>query len=36
MLPWSEHAFDVVFRGLGNQLALYYTERFLAQRLKPE
>jgi acetyl esterase/lipase len=36
LLPWSEHAFDAVFRGLGNQLALYYTERFLAQRLKLE
>lgn len=29
-LPWSEHAFDAIFRGLGNQIALYYTERFLA------
>lgn len=28
-LPWSEHAFDRVFNGLGNQLALYYTERFI-------
>ncbi len=29
-LPWSDHAFDAVFRGLGNQVALYYTERFVA------
>jgi acetyl esterase/lipase len=29
-LPWSEHAFDALFSGLGNQLALYYTERFIA------
>ncbi len=29
-LPWAEHAFDAVFPGLGNQIALYYTERFLA------
>jgi acetyl esterase/lipase len=29
-IPWAEHAFDAVFHGLGNQLALYYTERFLA------
>lgn len=29
-LPWSEHAFDAVFNGLGNQIALYHTERFLA------
>lgn len=30
LLPWAEHAFDAVFRGMGNQVALYYTERFLA------
>jgi acetyl esterase/lipase len=29
-LPWSEHAFDALFSGLGNQIALYYTERFIA------
>ena len=29
-IPWAEHAFDTIQRGLGNQLALYYTERFLA------
>lgn len=33
-LPWAEHAFDAVFRGLGNQVALYYTERFLAWALR--
>ncbi len=29
-IPWAEHAFDAVFNGVNNQLALYYTERFLA------
>lgn len=29
-LPWSEHAFDVLPNGLGGQIALYYTERFIA------
>ncbi len=29
-IPWAEHAFDAVFPGISNQLALYYTERFLA------
>ena len=28
-LPWSEHAFDAVPRGLGTQVSLYYVERFL-------
>nr|WP_225887104.1 alpha/beta hydrolase [Nodosilinea nodulosa] len=32
-VPWSEHAFDILFSGVGNQLALYYTERFLAWAL---
>lgn len=32
-IPWAEHAFDVVFSGVSNQLALYYTERFLAWSL---
>jgi len=32
-IPWAEHAFDAVFHGLSNQLALYYTERFLAWAL---
>ena len=34
-IPWAEHAFDAVFFGVSNQLALYYTERFLAWTLKP-
>ena len=29
-IPWAEHAFDAVFFGVSNQLALYHTERFLA------
>ena len=29
-LPWAEHAFDLVPNGLSGQLALYYTEEFLA------
>jgi acetyl esterase/lipase len=33
-LPWSEHAFDAIFRGIGNQISLYYTERFLAWALQ--
>lgn len=33
-IPWAEHIFDEVFQGIGNQLALYYTERFLAWALK--
>jgi len=33
-IPWAEHAFDFIFHGLSNQLALYYTERFLAWALK--
>jgi acetyl esterase/lipase len=32
-IPWAEHAFDAVFNGVSNQLALYYTERFLASIL---
>lgn len=32
-IPWAEHAFDAVFFGVSNQLALYYTERFLAWSL---
>lgn len=35
-IPWAEHAFDAVFNGISNQLALYYTERFLAWALRPE
>ncbi|HLO50172.1 MAG TPA: alpha/beta hydrolase [Kamptonema sp.] len=33
-IPWAEHAFDAVFNGVSNQLALYYTERFFAYALK--
>lgn len=32
-IPWADHSFDAVFSGLSNQLALYYTERFLAWAL---
>ncbi len=32
-IPWAEHAFDTIFSGVSNQLALYYTERFLAWAL---
>jgi acetyl esterase/lipase len=32
-IPWAEHAFDAVFHGVSNQLALYYIERFLAWAL---
>lgn len=36
-LPWAEHAFDAIFSGMGNQIALYHTERFLAWALlKPD
>ena len=33
-IPWADHAFDAVFNGLSNQLALYYTERFLGWVLR--
>jgi acetyl esterase/lipase len=33
-MPWANHAFDAIFNGTSNQVALYYTERFLAQVLK--
>jgi acetyl esterase/lipase len=29
-IPWAGHAFDEVFGGPSSQIALYYTERFLA------
>jgi acetyl esterase/lipase len=32
-IPWANHAFDAIFNGTSNQLALYYTERFLARCL---
>ena len=34
-VPWSEHGFDGITGGPGAQLALYYTERFLAWALWP-
>jgi acetyl esterase/lipase len=33
-IPWAEHAFDAVFSGPGNQLALFYSERFLDATLR--
>ena len=33
-IPWAEHAFDAVFFGPSNQLALYHTERFLAAEMR--
>ena len=33
-IPWADHAFDAIFPGISNQLALYYTERFLAWALR--
>jgi len=32
-IPWADHAFDAVSFGVSNQVALYYTERFLAWAL---
>lgn len=32
-IPWAEHAFDTIPSGIGGQLALYYTQRFLASEL---
>ena len=29
-IPWAEHAFDEIFNGPSSQLALFYTERFVA------
>ncbi len=29
-LTWAEHAFDEIFSGMGNQVALYYIEKFLS------
>ncbi|CAN5706282.1 hypothetical protein BH23CYA1_BH23CYA1_10770 [soil metagenome] len=33
-IPWAEHAFDQVFNGVSNQLALHFIERFLDQTLR--
>lgn len=30
-LPWSEHAFDAVWGGMGNQIALRAVEQFAAR-----
>ena len=30
-IPWADHAFDEVFNGPSSQIALYYTERFIAR-----
>lgn len=32
-IPWADHCFDAVFFGISNQLALFYTEKFLAEVL---
>jgi acetyl esterase/lipase len=32
-IPWADHAFDALFNGVSNQLALYHTERFIAWAL---
>ena len=34
-IPWAEHSFDMMPNGLSGQIALYYTERFLAAVLPP-
>jgi acetyl esterase/lipase len=33
-LPWADHAFDAVPFGPSSQIALYYTQRFLAHTLR--
>jgi acetyl esterase/lipase len=33
-IPWADHAFDAVPSGVSAQVALYYTERFLAWALR--
>jgi acetyl esterase/lipase len=33
-IPWADHAFDAVPFGPSSQIALYYTQRFLAQTLR--
>lgn len=35
-IPWAEHAFDAVPHGPSGQLALYYTERFLAWAMRAD
>ncbi len=34
-IPWAEHAFDKIFNGVSNQLALHFVEQFLDQTLRP-
>jgi acetyl esterase/lipase len=33
-IPWAEHAFDEVFNGPSSQVALFYTERFVAEAVR--
>lgn len=33
-IPWAEHAFDKIFSGVSNQLALHFIEQFLEQTLR--
>jgi acetyl esterase/lipase len=33
-MPWADHAFDFVPFGPSSQIAMYYTQRFLAQTLR--
>jgi acetyl esterase/lipase len=33
-MPWADHAFDLIPFGPSSQIALYYTQRFLAQTLR--
>jgi len=35
-IPWAEHAFDIVPNGLGSQIAMHYTERFLTWALRTD
>ena len=32
-IPWAEHAFDKIFNGISNQMALHFIEQFLYQTL---
>ncbi len=32
-IPWAEHAFDKIFNGVSNQMALHFIDQFLAQTL---
>jgi hypothetical protein len=33
-IPWADHGFDFVPFGPSSQIALYYTQRFLAETLR--